>query len=121
MAFRPPVFNLTCRVWRWYAGPYTSTHAGGVDSLCQLRYYRTGAAASEAYAQAGLIGIALPARTDIRPNNDWGVGINGDIVECPKGSGRFYEAQFVDDVARGFSNEYRLVFCTHAQAPYPLP
>jgi len=34
-------------------------------------------------------------------------GVN-DVVELPAGSGRWYEIAFVEDVGRGFDNEFRM-------------
>lgn len=50
--------------------------------------------------------LLVPRGSDIRP----GLGFWGtpDTVECPAGSGRYYDVLCVDDVARGFANEYRL-------------
>ena len=31
-----------------------------------------------------------------------------DVVEVPSGSGRWYQVNLVDDVVKGFTNEYRI-------------
>lgn len=49
--------------------------------------------------------IYLPKRTDVRP--DWAAG-QGDNIELPAGSGRYYLAVDVDDIARDFPNEFRV-------------
>jgi hypothetical protein len=48
----------------------------------------------------------LPAGTDIR--DEYCAGNIYDLVEVPSGSGRWYTTSLVDDVAKGFPNEYRL-------------
>jgi hypothetical protein len=63
--------------------------------------------------------LLLPPGTDIRS----GVLGTADDVEVPAGSGRFYEVEFVDDVGKGFANEYRvaLLIQTTAWGAWPLP
>jgi len=50
--------------------------------------------------------LLSPKLTDIRGHigNAW----DGDVVEVPAASGRFYFVAWVEDVAKGFANEYRL-------------
>ncbi len=50
--------------------------------------------------------ILVPALTDIR---DYCNLAGQDFVEVPAGSNRFYIVQSVDDVGKGFPNEYRIV------------
>lgn len=54
------------------------------------------------------VGILLlvPAGTDIRDNYcDQG---QLDVIDCPANSGRWYAIFAVDDVAKGYLNEYRI-------------
>jgi hypothetical protein len=48
--------------------------------------------------------LLLPPHTDIRTAilRGW-----YDVVECPAGSSRWYITIFVDDVGKGFPNEFR--------------
>jgi hypothetical protein len=70
--------------------------------------------------------LLLPMRTDIRAS--WN-GASEDLVEVPAGSLRFYGVYWVDDVGRGFLNEYRLALldyfatgnATLAGGPFPAP
>lgn len=120
MAFSVPTFNLTARVWRFYAGPYTSVHPGGVDTPCNLRMLKTAAMVNSISLNEPTMLLLVPKGTDIRGRDGFGNG-NGDIVEVPKGTGRFYELTFVDDVARGFTNEYRVGCASQAQSIAPVP
>jgi hypothetical protein len=50
--------------------------------------------------------LLCPKLTDIRGHT--AAPFNGDRVEVPAGSGRFYAVIFVEDVGKTFANEYRL-------------
>jgi hypothetical protein len=50
--------------------------------------------------------ILMPVGSDIR---DASCYLVEDVVECPAGSGRWYIVQGVDDVGKGFANEFRCV------------
>lgn len=56
--------------------------------------------------------LLLPALTDIR-DAACASGYT-DIVEVPDGSGRWYSVEYVDDVAKGFTNEYRVAVLSKA-------
>jgi hypothetical protein len=68
--------------------------------------------------------LRVPSLTDIRSDLQSG---NGDLVEVPAGSGRFYHCIQVDDFGKGFGNEHRWAFIVaitppSAQAwPEPYP
>jgi hypothetical protein len=70
--------------------------------------------------------VLFPKLTDIRAI--WN-GVGTDIIELPAGSKRFYSVIHVDDVGKGFSNEYRLALAfydengngTLAGGPFPAP
>ncbi len=61
--------------------------------------------------------LLLPAGSDIR---DYSTSSGDDFAECPSGSGRLYRVKYVDDVARGFPNEYRIAFVIK-YVPWPTP
>jgi hypothetical protein len=109
MAFRIPTFNLTCNIWTdWTNQPIYPIVAAPRLSLvpCQLREMRTAFLATTGQGMYML--LVLPKGTDLRGGNRFtGVFVSGDAVEVPSGSGRFYECDAVDDVAKGFPNEYR--------------
>lgn len=109
MAFHPPDFNLTCDI---YTVVSTSVKTLRLSSPCNLAMGRRinwpwSASASPGSFQGYTPGLLLPALTDIR-DQFCDPGISGDIVEVPQGSGRWYMCQGVDDVGKGFPNEYRM-------------
>lgn len=75
--------------------------------------------------------LLVPKLTDIQC--DWNLSGQTDTIECPAGSHRFYRVDNVDDVAKGFANEYRIVWMNYLMqgqtfvdtgpiaAPVPLP
>jgi hypothetical protein len=68
--------------------------------------------------------LLLPAGTDIRDWACWdGLAMDQpDVVEAPRGTGRYYTVIQVDDVAKGFPNEYRVAFIAKgAYWPIPIP
>lgn len=108
MAFSVPAFNLLCDLW---TGPWLTKvlRLSGVQCNLQMSPRReVGPAYYEDADAARLNGplyLLLPSRTDVRSPTFTGVA---DVVECPSGTGRWYAVTFVDDVGRGFSNEFRL-------------
>jgi len=112
MPFSIPDFNLTCDV---YAGPY-DTRALRLSAVpCNLALGRrvvvdfhdpTGFGFG-----AGTASLLLPAGTDVRDAAQLaGGGPPYDIIEVVPGSGRWYVVNSVDDVGKGFPNEYRFAF-----------
>lgn len=107
MSFSVPTFNLICDVYG-VTLPSTLTFRG--SSACNLAMGRRVnwilAASSPGMGTEGSTPmLLLPALTDIR---DSSVGSEADVVEVPQGSGRWYQVNNVDDVGKGFPNEYRL-------------
>ena len=68
--------------------------------------------------QAPITFLLLPALTDIRGTPTVAIG---DAVECPAGSGVWYQVIVVQDVAKGFANEYRRASATMKLTPIPMP
>jgi len=106
MAFTVPDFNLTCGI---YTG---GTFAGKIfraNSPCNLAWGRrvsqlpVDISSVDSSASVAMT-LLLPAGTDIR---DSSTGGPVDIVEVPAGSGRWYFAEAVDDIGKGFANEHR--------------
>jgi len=114
MAWLPPTFNLVCDI---YTGPLMIPPMvlPRLTSPCQLRFYKTGQTVAATGPGSGVMSLLFPAGTDVRPSIGFNVGA-GDVIECPRGSGRGYSVLTVDDVAKGFPNEYRLAVC--AQSSY---
>jgi len=74
--------------------------------------------------------LLLPPLTDIR--GPWN-SMLPDLIEAPAGMKRYYAVRWVDDVAKGFGNEYRIALMVYLNAgttvfgdpinsaPVPLP
>jgi hypothetical protein len=128
MAFRVPTFNLSVSIWRvlGLGGVYASPDVSTVGNLTMGRRSLFGMASPTAIAAPFFCSeLLLPALTDIR--GSWN-SVSPDCVEVPAGSGRFYTAVIVDDVAKGFANEYRMALL-HQEVggnftfgmPFPVP
>lgn len=102
--FTLPTFNLTVNVWTAPAAPPA---APTFNVACQLRGQgnRSSGQDSTLTSRPFLWLLLVPKLTDLR---DGYTALGADIVECPAGSGRYYDVEAVDDVAKGFLNEYRL-------------
>jgi hypothetical protein len=117
MAFQLPSFNLLYHVWSGTSPPPALPRLA--DMLGQLRAPGRDYSAGETPpVTATPIWQLLAAKgTDLRD----AVCITGeDIIEVPAGTGRFYVIKRVDDVARGFTNEYRLAYIIK-RGPWPTP
>lgn len=124
MGFRVPAFNLVYNVWSRAdvpAGPIDPLTLGpprATDLECQLR-----AAGKQSTAQDEQTywvfswALLAPPAADLRDSFNSG---GPDLVELPAGSGRWYTVVAVDDVAKGFPNEYRIAFIMK-NAPWPTP
>lgn len=65
--------------------------------------------------------IYFEKHTDVRAI--WPSGF-GDVVELPAGSRRYYDIVDVEDVAKGFPNEFRIAavtVTTNVTPPWPVP
>lgn len=114
MAFKLPSFNLLCRIWHQTNFPLPPFYS---QEPCQLRVSPRPTAASAGNLPKAL--LMLPKKTDIRGTQS---GPIADVVEVPAFSGRYYRVQFVDDVAKGFANEYRVASINPITGPpWPLP
>lgn len=115
MAYRLPNFNLTVNVWRHgvpITNPPTLTTPGNLRGVAKGAIYDLASTSTVFYWE-----LLVPRLTDIR-------GIfhttGSDVIECPAGSGRHYTVIWVDDVAKGFANEYRLAMIV-VKVPWPTP
>lgn len=121
MAFRTPVFNLTCNLWR---NAPALPPAGPPDLVlsCQLAWDGTGRflllPRAAATVPIHFMQLRLPFRTDVRGLSQTPTP---DTVEVPAGTGRYYQVHRVDDVARGFANEYRCALISEISFPLTLP
>ena len=108
MGFSVPTFNLSVNLWRnpnTIASPPDRTFMANLAAsrrnlLSDLGdLFFTGIPAPFAY-------LLCPKLTDIA--GMWVIALAGtDCVEVPAGTGRFYQVITVEDVGKGFSNEYR--------------
>lgn len=112
MGYRVPTFNLTCNI---SAPPFANNPAipampyrlSGV--ACQLTHGRRvnvrllSSPLNFKYMGQGM-SLLVAKGTDIRGPQDT---TSLDMVEVPAGSGRWYFVDGVDDVGKGFTNEYR--------------
>lgn len=121
MPFTVPAFPLRVNVWRG------TTSGGGAPTFstvgnlrCSSRY-PIYAPAIWPYTTMPISRLLLlPKGTDVRGH--WAFA--PDFVEVPAGSGRKYTVEDVDDIAKGFSNEYRIASIGWAvgwPVPTPLP
>jgi hypothetical protein len=106
MAFRVPAFILPCAIWTGpKAGPgprvvVLATMSPGQRVIVPVAD-PPGTFVDRCYSH-----FLLPKGTDVR-----GVTVAysvGDALEFPQGSGRWYNVTWVEDVAKGFANEYRM-------------
>lgn len=106
MAFSVPSFPLPVQI---YTGPYL-TRLLRLGTLANLAPGRRsypylddlGPGVTSPLSVATV--LLVPKLTDIRDSQ---CGGPADLVQFPSGSGRWYIVQNVDDVAKGFSNEFR--------------
>lgn len=130
MPYSPPTFNLICDI---YSIPLPATFGEREyrqSSECQLAPPTRGAGSFPSVGsitgmtQSFYWSVRFPALTDVRdPSVDL---TRTDFIECPAGSGRWYFVCIVDDVAKGFPNEYRIAIVrksllTGGQWPIPIP
>lgn len=119
VAFRTPAFNLTCNIYDGSGVNYPPLYwVGGTPRIsgqaCALSHGRL---SSRVSSQGGnflqvpvtIMQLLLPKGTDVR-GVESNIAYGLDQVECPVGSGRFYCVTSVDDVGKGYANEYRLAF-----------
>lgn len=142
MTLTLPNFNLQCKIWHGgitWNGNYPVALPAGAASLspmCQLyvppniyqgNWQVTQSATGKIVPlsqQMMPVVLRLPKHTDVRWYSFlYGTTYATDAVECPSSSGRLYAVTQVEDIHKGFANEYRVallafVFYTGA---WPLP
>lgn len=111
MPYRLPNLNILCNIF-----PCNTPNTPGVPlnparalnvpcQLCHGRRVNVRVQTSTPVRNQGqAMSLLLVAGTDIRGPQD---SVSFDLVEVPAGTGRWYWVNFVDDVAKGFTNEYR--------------
>ena len=111
MAFRVPTFNLSVNLYRGVPvmGTPTLTCAANLSpgrrTLLTAPIMGTVPTFVNAADWGDVMELLLPKLTDIRGFQNAGLS---DVVECPATTFRYYAVLWVDDVGKGFPNEYRL-------------
>jgi hypothetical protein len=134
MSFRLPAFNLEVDIYRTVNGSYTLANFYGTPDITEIAQLNVHWGGSMGDIRDGYfvgVEVKLPALTDVRPPYLLEGDYLGDYIDVPAGSGRMYLVKQVDDVAKGFTNEYRSVLCipapwsdadeTHHTWPTPIP
>lgn len=107
-----PQFNLLCDIW---TGPWVTKVLRVVDVPCNLamgkRVTDNGAEFNWTNPIPGTAKVLLPKGTDVR---DCSTSTTSDLLEIPKGTGRWYVVANVDDIGKGFANEHRYCYLTKA-------
>lgn len=113
MPFSIPAFNLTVAVFDFHSTPLPpvtprltclgNLAIGRVSRVVEWEARTNAAPRSLAMSSC----LLVPKLTDIRDAAC--SGGEGDLLEVPQGSGRIYWVTYVEDVAKGFDNEHRMV------------
>lgn len=124
MAFGLPNFNLHVNIWYNQGNVNPPVGAPDATFMGQLRALFTANGVAAISTHEPFIILCCPHGTNVVGPAGFGsfTAPHGDIVEVPAGTGRYYRVFAVDDVARGFGNEYR--FCVlrqNATAGRPIP
>lgn len=116
MAYSIPQMPLTINVWTAGSGPPAPPR---ITTPAQLRGLNHPQPVQTNVVASGTLVMMLcvPAGTDLR---DSSVLSGKDVVECPAGSGRIYTCHYVDDIAKGFANEWRFALISKV-LPWPTP
>jgi hypothetical protein len=105
MPYRLPAFNLTVRI---FASPPPLTVPRVITTGNLSPGYRSFAAVPVSGVAPAILQdeayLSVAKGVDIRGASSTYIG---DMVECPTGTGRYYRVLHVEDVAKGFPNEYR--------------
>ncbi len=114
MAFVVPNFNLLCKIGTSATAGFPATlppfSIRLASQMCALVFghrvnvFASGGTAAQGYPVMGM-SLLLPVGTDVR-GSESGTGIL-DVVECPVGTGRWYQVIQVDDIGKGYANEHR--------------
>jgi len=128
MAFHVPDFNLTANIWHAVpTPPALPVGAPNIAALpCNLRIMKTADTITSQGSQPTAF-LSVPAGSDLRVSVGWRSILsppgNAPIAEVPAGSGRIYQIWSVDDVAKGYPNEYRFAVLVQIDATSgpPLP
>lgn len=116
MSFTVPTFNLTAEV---HDGDGTFPPATPVRVTVSCNMSPGSRIAWEVTTfNPHVTYLLMPKLTDVR---DAIQVVDPDVIECPAGSGLWWSVMTVQDVAKGFPNEYRRVVCYNVICPIPRP
>lgn len=121
--YKLPTFNLMLNYWNSFISVIPPTIPPTLTVKCQLRMSRAAAVAGVAGSSSGpgpIMFINVPPFTPIQGGMGLGSHVS-TLIECPAGTGRYYRVLWVDDVAKGFNNEYRVCCVFANKAPNPIP
>ncbi len=109
MAFSVPDFNLVATLARGRWLTRTVIDAAMPCNLAMGRRVQTQTFdLAQPQYQPAQPHLLIPALTDVRDFSQVIVSGSYDMVEVPAASGRWYRVGIVDDVGKGFTNEYRM-------------
>ena len=124
MGYKVPTFNNQANVWHnQLLGPNPIGPPVAMI-VCQLRWCGKGPSESLITSGGWQQGwsVLCPKGTDLRDIFNDPLKTTYDTIECPPGTGRYYSVSIVDDVARGFANEYRIAYLLKTGVwPIPIP
>ncbi|MGB9408300.1 MAG: hypothetical protein WCA89_12230 [Terracidiphilus sp.] len=110
-----PVMPLTCSIWRGAGHTWPGDYAVP-DVQCRCACYPK----PNFLYTPGLWKLLLHPNTDIRSQFCevlGGAGPAADLVECPAGSGHWFQVQDVADNWLGWARKYRQAFLYPCQSP----
>jgi hypothetical protein len=107
MAYRPPSFILRTKIWTGVVTSPTSIPPGLPRLASQPFQWDP----VKTFSTVNSF-FYFPKGTDVRFQNVAVAAQHGDVCEFPIGSGNAYYIQYIWDVGRGFSNEYRRALVT---------
>jgi hypothetical protein len=127
MPYQLPQFPLTINVWRNATGVINPPDVVTQGNLTPgKRTFESFVVGVFGVIPRPLVYVLFPPLTDVRPTT--GGFAQGDILECPAGSGRYYGVLWVEDVGKGFANEHRMAAVMPGYngvgaltPPWPLP
>lgn len=111
-----PSWPITCNIW---FGTQLVVPPVGAPNLAAVPCQIAPGELNWSSAIGTATFIKLPALTDvhwIRPMPAAGY----DLIEAPAGSGEWYNVNYVQDIAKGFVNEYRVAAVLQIP-PYTIP
>lgn len=119
MAFTLPTFNLQFQAVANYTFAGVGNPAAGfilIATPCNLAF----SPRKHEVSSAGIASMYLlfPTGIPLKGPDSYALQ-NGDAVEVPMGSGRWYTTMSVDRVAAGFPNAHQAATLVHPKSKYP--